>query len=320
MSTLPPSRAVRTASPLSGMTRLTQPLGVIAVAILTMLGLATAPASAQAQPSGSRVVVFGDSHTAGVNFMLYRDPRGCWMSHTSWPTRLAESLGLAGSPEFTDASCSGSSINSNGIHLSDQVRYAEERNAIGTRTEHILIQLGMNETWGGRGPVFDTLAPCAVNVIQGCDLDAVEQGRMIDPAAVTPEAFAERIKPVTDYLRYYAPGARISLVGYPWLTPAEGRAVCIDVLGIPGGVTQPRAESYVQYFNRLDLAQRGAAKNLGLGFIDLRAATEGHGPCSADPWINGIADPRSGILNGPWHGTPRGEAIMAGAIRQAIGA
>lgn len=293
--------------------------GFLAALLMTVGGLAL-PSIATAQPAGSRLVVFGDSHASGVNFMLYRDPRGCWMSKTSWPTRLAESMRVDSTPDFVDASCSGASINSGGLHLSDQVRFAEGKGALGGRTEHILIQLGMNDTWGNRGSIFESIGRCAIDVIQGCDMNAVAQGRMIDPATITADGYVARIRPVIDYLRYYAPRARITLVGYPWMTPADGRAVCVDLFGIPGGVTQPRGEAYIQFFNRLDAAQRGAANTLGLGFADMRAATAGHGPCSRDPWVNGILDPRGGLLGGPWHGTPHGEVVMAGAVRNAIGA
>ena len=102
----------------------------------------------RAPEGGAKVVVFGDSHTAGTNAPLWADDRGCFRSNTAWPMQLQRKLGLAPG-DLIDSSCWGSTINSGpNLHFSDQVRSASARGALGQRTEHIFIQLGFNDAWG----------------------------------------------------------------------------------------------------------------------------------------------------------------------------
>src|SRR5699024_7625064 len=78
---------------------------------------------------------------------------------------------------------------------------------------------------------------------------------------------------------------------YPEMTPQRGDEMCTTLLGLP--VTQPRGGGLVEYFDALDDAQRGGAELMGLDFVDVRGAFDGHGPCSADPWVAGVADLRA---------------------------
>jgi hypothetical protein len=52
----------------------------------------------------------------------------------------------------------------------------------------------------------------------------------------------------------------------------------------------------------LNASIRKTAARLGAEFVDVRPAFEGHGVCSADPWINGPA------AAGAYHPTARGYA------------
>ena len=58
----------------------------------------------RAPEGGAKVVVFGDSHTAGTNAPLWADDRGCFRSNTAWPMQLQRKLGLAPG-DLIDSSC-----------------------------------------------------------------------------------------------------------------------------------------------------------------------------------------------------------------------
>ena len=262
------------------------------------------------------MVVFGDSHTAGTNAPLWADDRGCFRSNTAWPMQLQRKLGLAPG-DLIDSSCWGSTINSGpNLHFSDQVRSASARGALGQRTEHIFIQLGFNDAWGTQVTMKDSVKHCLFDVAHGCGDEAVRAGAMQDPAAITGTHYADRVRQVVDYLKYYAPKAKITLVGYQEMVPPSGGELCTNVAGQQA--RKADAPALVQAINNIDRAQREAAEQLKLGFIDLKTASAGHSSCSADPWVNGVGDARATMMGGVWHPSVHAEEITGDIIAQYV--
>ncbi|GAB3595065.1 Lipase 2 precursor [Corynebacterium faecale] len=274
-------------------------------------------ADSRAPEGGAKVVVFGDSHTSGTTMPWRTDERGCLKGAGSWPEQLQANLGLPRG-ELIDVSCSGASINSDGFHFSDEVRHAEARGAIGARTEHIFVQLGKNDTWGSGVNLLESVQTCLFDLGAGCGDRAIASGKMQNPEAVTAEHYAERVKPVIDYLKYYAPNAEITLVGYQEYTPRGGSQVCVRLGGTP--LVKNDAPALVDFMNRLDMSIAGAADILGVSHVDLRSATEGHSSCSNDPWVVGVLDARTDMLAGPWHPSHKGDAVTAGILRDRVNA
>lgn len=271
-----------------------------------------------APEGGARVVTFGDSHASGTNAPFHTDERGCIKGSDAWPAQLQGKLGL-GRGELIDLSCSGASINSDGFHFSDEVRHAEARSAIGPRTENIFIQLGKNDQWGGSNVnLLQSVQNCLLDLATGCGDRAIAAGKVQDPNAVTAEHYAERMKPVVDYLKYYAPNAEISLVGYQEYVARSGSQICMRLGGMP--LVKNDAPAVVNFMNRLDMAAGGAADLLDVGFVDLRSATEGHSSCSNDPWVNGVLDARADIVGGPWHPSKRGDSVTADILHDRVNA
>ena len=267
---------------------------------------------------GAKVVVFGDSHTSGTNAPFRTDERGCLKGVNNWADQLQSQLGL-GAGDLIDVSCSGASINSDGFHFSDEVRHAEARGAIGPNTTDIFVQLGKNDQWGlSNVNLLQSVQTCLTDVFAGCGDAAVAAGKMQDPNAVTAENYAERMKPVIDYLKYYAPNAEITLVGYQEYTARSGSQVCVRLGGTP--LVKNDAPALVSFMNKLDMAIDGAAGILGVSHVDLRSATEGHDSCSNDPWVNGVFDARAEIVGGPWHPSVKGDSVTAGILRDRVNA
>lgn len=269
---------------------------------------------AMAQPTeGKRLVTMGDSFTATTP--LLADKAGCVHPDTSWPAQLAGSIGLAGTPDFLDVSCNGGSIDTGtGWTLLQQAREAVKQGAFGHSTRTVLIQVGLNDTWGSSQATAFPSVDCLIDVVRGCGMDAVEQGRVPDSGAVTGQSYADRIRPVVDYISFYAPNARIGVVGYPEIFPTGQSNACLELPG-NGRVEQGRAEGYIAFLDRLDDAQHGAATILGIDFVDTRALTAGHGSCSDDSWVGGLTDPNSLSVGAPIHPTPHGNAVLADALR-----
>ncbi|WP_051132760.1 SGNH/GDSL hydrolase family protein [Nocardia paucivorans] len=299
--------------------------GLISIvsAIAAILAVYGSPPTASAEPpepaAGRKLVVLGDSYTAnGVR--LDGNEMECRHGPTAWPIQLSRLLNVAGTPDFVDVSCPGASIRSyTAYNLVHEARIADGMGAFGPRTEIIAIQLGMNDTWGANNTMMWTaMGPCIFNLRDGCDLEAAEQGRIPDFRAVTGQEYANRVRAVIEYLRYYAPNARIVFVGYPELFPPGSNVLCASALGaVP--IIQQRGRAVVEYLDRLDRAQREAAEILGVHFFDARAVTAGHGLCSAEPWINGFFDPRADFIGMPFHPTARGDTALAVGLRDWIG-
>ncbi|MEZ2190247.1 SGNH/GDSL hydrolase family protein [Corynebacterium sp. CCM 9204] len=271
----------------------------------------------RAPEGGARVLVFGDSHTGGVTAPMYADSRGCLHSSRSWPNQLREATGLA-EADILDASCYGASLAANGVTLSDQVRYAESLGGLGPRTSDILIQLGSNDDWSRPGlTMFKSQKNCAADLIGSCGQRGIDRKRFIDPSAITPDAYVSRVEQVVDYLRYYAPQARIQLVSYTRLAPEYGRDMCLKVG--PVNTVIPESWPIADSHRNLVVAQREAARRLNLGFVDVDAATAGHSSCAPDSWVTGTLDGSDQFRNFlVWHPTATANWVTADQVRSNL--
>ncbi|WP_067893829.1 SGNH/GDSL hydrolase family protein [Nocardia vaccinii] len=274
--------------------------------------------AAHADPSqqGKRLVVLGDSYTANV-WNPWASAHTCVHGQTAWPTQLSELMGLSGDEQVANTSCLGASIDTGpGYTLAIEARDADQAGAFGPRTQLVTLQFGLNDRWGTASrPLWEAMQQCAFNLVAGCDTDRVARGDLPDPSSVTGRAYADRIRNVVSYIRYYAPRAHIVVVGYPEVVAADRHSVCLDFFGLVD-FTQPRGRTIVEYFDRIDRAQREAAAQLGLDFLDTRALTTGHGLCSPQPWVNGVFDPNTELDGLPVHPSPQGDAVVAHAIYQ----
>ena len=271
----------------------------------------------RAPEGGAKVLVFGDSHTGGVTAPMYADTRGCLHSTRSWPAQLGEKMGVAAN-DVLDASCYGASLDADGLTLADQVRYAEALGGLGPRTTDILIQLGSNDDWSRPGlTMFTSQKNCASDLIGSCGQRGVDRGRFINPDAVTADAYVSRVKPVIDYLRYYAPEAKIQLVSYVRLAPENGRDMCLKIG--PANSVIPESWPLADAYRNLVVAQREAARRLNLGFVDVDSATAGHSSCSADSWVTGTLDGSDQFRNFlMWHPTATANWVTADQVQRTL--
>ncbi|WP_460728639.1 SGNH/GDSL hydrolase family protein [Nocardia heshunensis] len=315
-------------------------------AIVAVLAAAGAPGVAAADEptpaAGRTLVVMGDSFAANPpcdGVLVKCDGNGdaaaheCLHRDTSWPVQLSTLMGVEAA-DFENATCTNASIDSgpvtasgqqvpgrDGYTLAQLAIKAAKDGAFGPRTKVVAIQLGANDEWPhDSATTADAPAQltCAFNLAQGCDADAVTQGRWPDLNAVNGAAYADRVRKVVDYVKYYAPNAKIELVGYPELAPAGSSDWCLDVLGVFRYV-QARGSAINEFWNKVDDAERDAAQLLSIDFVDARTTTAGHGLCSADPWVLGALDPKVNLVGLPFHPSPRGDAAVAGAVYSRIG-
>ncbi|OJF80767.1 hypothetical protein NS14008_18075 [Nocardia seriolae] len=282
--------------------------------VLAVAASASGLGAVSAAPAqGKQVVVLGDSFSANA-WVVDSEAEDCAHGSTSWPTRLGAALGVAGTADFLDVSCPGaSSVTPPTRTAASEAEHAARAGAFGPRTELVALQFGLNDRWGeNTTTMWYALQQCVLDLIRGCGAEAAVPDRGLDTREVTGERYAERLRSVVTYVKYYAPNARIVLVGYPELFGTGQDSVCFDAFGA-ARFTQPRGRAAINAVNRLDQAQREAARLLAVDFYDARAATAGHGLCSVESWINDYQDPREpGAI--PFHPTPHGDEVVAAGI------
>ncbi|WP_067535434.1 SGNH/GDSL hydrolase family protein [Nocardia crassostreae] len=286
--------------------------------------LAAAPATADEADGGKAFVAIGDSYSTNGNIIYslgfgYGGDKSCQRSDTSWPRQLAQKMGLA-DDDLVDVSCLGASLatppNFTAAYMAKQ---AAATGAFSSDTRLVTIQLGQNDVWNSdnKQRTLEAEVTCLTNFFQGCGPDAALDGRAPDARGVNGDQYANWIKPVVDYVKYYAPQAQIVLVGYPTIAERGNPEWCWD--SPIGRISQPRAGAMTEFLDKVDDAQRAAADSLGVNFFDTRAVTAGHGACAADSWINGYFNPTGEFLGIPFHPTVHGDAVVSSAIQREYG-
>lgn len=274
--------------------------------------------------SGRTLVVMGDSQTTNATWETSQPQpvgKACPRLPTSWPTQLAQRMGLWDNKDIEDVSCVGSYIYRHGDDpywtALTQARAAAAAGGFGTRTQAVLLQFGFNDAWGNADATQAALLPCLLNVARGCSTaDAAADGHPSDP--LTAQVYLTHLKDIVTYIRFYAPNARIVLVGYQEMHTPGDQSLCTNIQGVP--LTIPRAGAITDIYDSVQTAPRAAAPLLGIEFFDVAAVTAGHGLCSKDPWLNGYLTPGRDFMGQPGHPTVQGDTVVSQALQQYLAA
>ncbi|WP_158675597.1 SGNH/GDSL hydrolase family protein [Nocardia stercoris] len=264
-----------------------------ALAVLATASQFTAQTAAHADDTatapGKKIVVLGDSFAANPPYQHWDDPNVCHRGADSWPNQLGALTGVAGTDDFVDESCSGATIDTGaGYNMIVQSKLAAADGAFGPDTQLVAVQVGIAESWrDGTNPFLDYVHDAACYGTWGSTKNCMnnDQSWLTDTGTLDGAGYAGRIGKVVDYVRYYAPNARIVLLGYPEEFAPGSTNLCTQSDMLPGLTFPKRNDAIAHYLDRLDSAQRDAAQQLGVEFMDVRAITAGHDGCSADPWV-----------------------------------
>lgn len=212
-------------------------------------------------------VALGDSYSSGVGTGVYDPASGdCARSPLSYPPLWA----AENQPDsFGFVACSGA--------RTDDV-LANQVSALQTSTDLVTITIGGNDV--GFGAVLGT---CTFAQSDGACFAAVD----------TAEAFARsalpgRLARTYAAIRSAAPDARVIVLGYPRLF--ELPPSCPDPL-TPNLARREKLNEGSDVLNTV--IQKTVNQQPGFSFADVRSRFDGHGVCSADPWINGPSVPPS---------------------------
>ncbi|MFG3228568.1 SGNH/GDSL hydrolase family protein [Kitasatospora sp. NPDC048194] len=272
-------------------------------------------------PTGPYVAL-GDSYTAGIRIApQVGEPSGCLRSGVDYPALVAKALDLPPS-QFRDVSCSGARTGDlRAPQRTDGGSNPAQLDALSPATRLVTVGIGGNDAG-----FMEVLTECAKDNLVDAVKSLVGEERGGAPCRdhyssgghdqlrARVDAAGEQVSQVLQDIRRRSPQARVYVVGYPALLPADP-ASCVPVLGTTlapadlGFLTEKE-----QQLNAM-LKQRAEAA--GAVFVDTVGSSAGHDMCAGEGarWIEPPL-PAGGLA--PVHPNARGQEGMAAALLKAV--
>jgi lysophospholipase L1-like esterase len=275
----------------------------------------SAPVGASARPVFPRhldYVALGDSYSAGPLIEVGRqDPVGCFRSTNNYPAYLA---GYFGVRSYRDVTCSGATTDdfrSPQTLILGDTEPPPQLDALSRGTDLVTIGIGGND-FGLFGSLISTCGQVAASDPQGTPCQAHftdDQG--VDTKARDARLIQANVARVTEAVRRRAPHAEIYLIGYPQILPDDGATCAQAPLAAGDYVWADRIGALLNRSVRL------AARDAGVHFLGLAAASQGHDVCAGPAaWVNG-KDLRVGVA-ADYHPFRRGMRAEARELYRRI--
>ncbi|MDH6118664.1 lysophospholipase L1-like esterase [Kitasatospora sp. GAS204A] len=283
----------------------------------------SASPGAAALPTGPYAAL-GDSYTAGLQVdPTGGGPKGCGRSAVNYPSLVAAGLKLAPG-RFTDVSCSSATT----ADLTDAQRVTGGPNppqldALTADTRLVTVGIGGNDA-----DFMTVVKQCAEDGLANTALKWVDPDKASNApcqAAYTAadgsdkltgvlDTVGQRVAAVLAEVTRRAPRAKVYVVGYPALLPADP-ATCAPVLG--DTVTPGDLSFLATQEQRLNEVLRQRATAAGAGYVDTYAPSLGHDMCAGSDarWIE---PPFPAHGRAPLHPNAAGQQGMAAAVLRAV--
>jgi lysophospholipase L1-like esterase len=226
-------------------------------------------------------VALGDSYTAAPGVPQTEQESGCLRSNGNYANQVANRL----KSTFVDVSCTGASTLAlvGAQQVSGHVQ-PPQFSALSSDTSLVTLGIGGNDL-----KLFNTMVGVcgqfALSDAKGSPChdymkDAGHHGK--DLLVQKIATIGDRITSALKGIHNRAPKAKVILVGYPQVMPAEGTCRILPIA--KGDYPYVR-----QLLVKLDDAMRRAAHRGKATFIDLAGPSKGHDICAGpDAWVNGI--------------------------------
>lgn len=248
-----------------------------------------APADDAAPRPGIRTyVALGDSYTAAPLIGDTADAT-CARSANNYPHLLAEQAGL----ELTDVSCSAATTAAvEGPQQVGTQSVPPQLDGVVPDTDLVTVRLGIND-FGLSVRAFIHCVQLAAKDPDGAPCTAADRAAGGNDVATLTRRIGERLAGVVDAVRDRSPDARVVLVGYPTIFPADAGCAALGL-----------ADGDVAYAHQLvagvNTVVESVAKDAGAAFVNVAATTRDHHICAEEPWIAGrtVEPGRRGFA---WH-------------------
>ena len=280
-------------------------LAVVLAATALLGGTVAAALPSTAATPPLRYVALGDSYSAASG-VLPPDPTAppsCLRSTRNYPHVIAG----ATHAQLTDVSCGAAQTKD--YAGSQYPGVAPQLDAVHADTQLVTMTIGGNDNntfinaitrCGAAGAsTLGTGSPCR---------DRYGSSFVDDIRTSTYPALVRALSAV----RAKAPGARVAILGYPWILPE--RQGCFDRM--------PIATGDVPYLRGIETtlndAVRRAAAATGATYVDLSAVSEGHDACQAIGvrWVEPVLQGTNPVIV---HPNALGESRMATQTMRVLG-
>ncbi|WP_354640223.1 GDSL-type esterase/lipase family protein [Kitasatospora camelliae] len=285
---------------------------------------AGSPSGTPTPPSGPYVAL-GDSYTSGLAVApQVGTPSGCGRSGVNYPALVARALGL-GPERVRDASCSGArTADLTGRQQTVNGVNPPQLDALSADTGLVTLGIGANDAGFvdviGRcaarptatGAIGTTTPPGADGSTGRCRASYTSADGQ-DQIRRRLDAMGEALAGALAEIHRRAPRARVFVVGYPALLPADP-AACSGTLG-PVAVAD--LVFLAEKEQQLNAVLRERAEAAGAGYVDTFAPSAGHDMCAGEGqrWIEPLV-PAPG--SAPIHPNALGERGLADAVLTAL--
>lgn len=280
------------------------------VSVLTVAAVAVAACDEATEPPrvserigpGDTYVALGDSYTAAPGIGPIEDDDGCFRSRNNYPHLLAEELGL----DLVDRSCIAATTEAIADPQQTPIGvWADPQLAdVDRGTELVTLRIGGND-FGLYRLLTQVCLQAATTDPDGAPCTDTVEAADGPSVAARLERLADRVTRVVRAVVRRAPDAEVLVVGYPSFVPED--APC-DELPLAAG-DLPLA---LRINRGLNTAMETAADRVGVPYVDVYAATEGHDICSDDPWVAGGTASRGRAA--PWHPYAEEQQATAEAV------
>lgn len=275
---------------------------VIAVCAIVVLALTASAAQAQ---GATRYVALGDSYSAASGVLppdLSAGPL-CLRSIRNYPHVIAGATGA----QLTDVTCGAAETSH--FFSSQYPGVPAQLDAVKQDTQLVTMTIGGNDSG-----VF-------IGAIVACGTAGVLTLGLGDPCHdIYGSSFEDTIRNTTypalvnalAAVRSKAPGARVAILGYPWITPATGG--CFTKMPIARGDVP-----YVRGIQAtLNDAIRRAAEATGSIYVDLNTVSSGHDACQpiGVRWVEPVLQGTNPVIV---HPNALGESQMAAQAISVLG-
>lgn len=260
---------------------------------------------AQAAPPPLDYVALGDSYSAGSGILpLDPDARvACLRTTVNYPKIVADDLGA----DLTDVTCGAAQTS----HLTEAQypRVPAQLDALNAETDLVTLTIGGNDNSTFIGAILACGSAGALTAGRGNPCERTYGDHFTRQVT---ESTYPAVRQALQDVRDRAPGARVAILGYPWIVPAQDG--CFAKL--------PIARGDIPYLRHLQATLNGvierAAHDTGATFVDLAQRSEGRDACApaAERWVEPLLFGTNVV---PVHPNARGEAAMADAALDTLG-
>ncbi|TDP93915.1 SGNH/GDSL hydrolase family protein [Labedaea rhizosphaerae] len=274
---------------------------VLALIMTSAASQATAAPRSWAAPV-KHYVALGDSYAAGPGIPTqHGTPAGCARSDHNYSTLLAAALHVR---TFTDATCSGATT----VHMTQPQQVSggvapPQFDALTKDTDLVSVTISGNDT--GFGEILATCGALARQDPTGNPCEQHYGASGTDELAKRIEKAAPLVDAVLAGIRARAPHARVLVVGYLRILPAQGS--CFPTVPFAAG-DGPYFDSVERQLNKMVATE---ARKAGDRFVDTYTWSYGHDACQEPgrKWVEGLV-PQSPAA--PMHPNATGMAVVAG--------